>query len=64
MFRMITSPENCAIKSVRGCVSRIKGLKDFMASICEQGEHLDKIMLKGEWQKDSTAMKYLSNSVY
>ena len=27
--------------------------------LLEQGEPLEKIMLRGEWQTDSTAMKYL-----
>ena len=43
VFRTITSLENCAIQSVRGCVSRIKVLKDFMALMCEQGEHWTKL---------------------
>ena len=29
--------------------------------LLEQGEPLGKIMLKGGWQKDSTAIKYLRN---
>ena len=29
--------------------------------LLEQGEPLEKIMLKGGWQTDSTAMKYLRN---
>jgi len=29
--------------------------------LLEKGEPLEKIMLKGGWQKDSTAMKYLQN---
>ena len=29
--------------------------------LLEQGETLEKIMLKGGWQTDSTAMKYLRN---
>lgn len=29
--------------------------------LLEQGELLEKIMLKGEWQTDSTAIKYLRN---
>ena len=32
--------------------------------LLEQGEPLEKIMLKGGWQTDSTAMKYLRNWVY
>jgi hypothetical protein len=32
--------------------------------ILEQGEPLEKIMLKGGWQTDSTAMKYLRNWIY
>ena len=31
--------------------------------LLEQGEPLEKIMLKGGWQTDSTAMKYLRNWV-
>ena len=30
----------------------------------EQGEPLEKIMLKGGWQTDSTAIKYLRNWIY
>ena len=29
--------------------------------LLEQGEPLEKIMLRGGWQSDSTAMKYLRN---
>ena len=29
--------------------------------ILEQGEPLERIMLRGRWQTDSTAMKYLRN---
>jgi hypothetical protein len=29
--------------------------------LLEQGELLEKIMLRGGWQSDSTAMKYLRN---
>ena len=29
-----------------------------------QGEPLEKIMLRGGWQTDSTAMKYLRNWVF
>jgi hypothetical protein len=29
--------------------------------LLEQGEPLEKIMLRGGWQTDSTAMKYLRN---
>ena len=29
--------------------------------LLEQGESLEKIMLRGGWQTDSTAMKYLRN---
>jgi len=32
--------------------------------LLEQGESLEKIMLKGGWQTDSTAMKYLRNWIY
>jgi len=32
--------------------------------LLEQGEPLEKIMLKGGWQTDSTAMKYLRNWVF
>ena len=32
--------------------------------LLEQGEPLEKIMLRGGWQTDSTAMKYLRNSTY
>jgi integrase len=32
--------------------------------LLEQGEPLEKIMLKGGWQTDSTAMKYLRNWAY
>ena len=32
--------------------------------LLEQGEPLEKIMLKGGWQSDSTAMKYLRNWAY
>ena len=32
--------------------------------LLEQGEPLEKIMLRGGWQTDSTAMKYLRNSIY
>jgi integrase len=32
--------------------------------LLEQGEPLEKIMLKGGWQTDSTAMKYLRNWIY
>ena len=29
--------------------------------LLEQGEGIEKIMLRGGWQSDSTAMKYLRN---
>ena len=29
--------------------------------LLEQGEPLEKVMLKGGWQTDSTAIKYLRN---
>jgi hypothetical protein len=29
--------------------------------LLEQGEGIEKIMLRGEWKTDSTAMKYLRN---
>ncbi|MDC0465040.1 tyrosine-type recombinase/integrase [Pseudomonadales bacterium] len=32
--------------------------------LLEQGEPLEKIMLRGGWQKDSTAMKYLRNFLF
>lgn len=32
--------------------------------LLEQGEPLEKIMLRGGWQTDSTAMKYLRNWVF
>ena len=32
--------------------------------LLEQGEPLEKIMLRGGWQSDSTAMKYLRNCVF
>ena len=32
--------------------------------LLEQGEPLEKIMLRGGWQSDSTAMKYLRNWIY
>ena len=32
--------------------------------LLEQGEPLEKIMLRGGWQSDSTAMRYLRNWVY
>ena len=32
--------------------------------LLEQGEPLEKIMLKGGWQTDSTAMKYLRNWIF
>ena len=32
--------------------------------LLEQGEPWEKIMLKGGWQTDSTAIKYLRNWVY
>jgi len=32
--------------------------------LLEQGEPLEKIMLRGGWQSDSTAMKYLRNWVF
>ena len=32
--------------------------------LLEQGEPLEKIMLKGGWQTDSTAIKYLRNWIY
>jgi hypothetical protein len=32
--------------------------------LLEQGEPLEKIMLKGGWHTDSTAMKYLRNWAY
>ena len=32
--------------------------------LLEQGESLEKIMLRGEWQTDSTAMKYLRNWIF
>jgi integrase len=32
--------------------------------LLEQGEPLEKIMLRGGWQTDSTAMKYLRNWIY
>ena len=31
--------------------------------LLEQGESIEKIMLRGGWQKDSTAMRYLRNWV-
>jgi integrase len=39
---------------------RVGAALDFL----EQGEPLEKIMLRGGWQTDSTAMKYLRNYVY
>jgi hypothetical protein len=32
--------------------------------LLEQGEPLERIMLRGGWQTDSTAMKYLRSSTY
>ena len=32
--------------------------------LLEQGESIEKIMLRGGWQTDSTAMKYLRNWVF
>ena len=32
--------------------------------LLEQGEPLERIMLRGGWQMDSTAMKYLRNWIY
>ena len=32
--------------------------------LLEQGEPLEKIMLRGGWQSDSAAMKYLRNWVF
>ena len=32
--------------------------------LLEQGEPLEKIMLKGGWQTDSTVIQYLRNWVY
>ena len=32
--------------------------------LLEQGQPLEKIMLRGGWQSDSTAMKYLRNWIY
>ena len=32
--------------------------------LLEQGEPLERIMLRGGWQTDSTAMKYLRNWIY
>ena len=32
--------------------------------LLEQGEPLEKIMLRGDWQTDSTAITYLRNWVY
>ena len=32
--------------------------------LLEQGEPLERIMLRGGWQTDSTAMKYLRNWVF
>ena len=32
--------------------------------LLEQGEPLEKIMLRGGWQTDSTAMSYLRNWIY
>jgi hypothetical protein len=32
--------------------------------LLEQGEPLERIMLRGGWQTDSTAMSYLRNSIY
>ena len=31
--------------------------------LLEQGESLDRIMLRRDWQTDSTAIKYLSNLI-
>ena len=33
-------------------------------NLLEQGEPLERIMLRGGWQTDSTAMKYLPNWIY
>lgn len=32
--------------------------------LSEQGEPLERIMLRGGWQTDSTAMKYLRNFIF
>ena len=32
--------------------------------LLEQGESLERIMLRGGWQTDSTAIKYLRNWIY
>jgi len=32
--------------------------------LLEQGEPLEKIMLRGGWQTDSTAINYLRNWIY
>jgi len=45
------------VKSLSGHSFRVGAALDLL----EQGEPLEKIMLKGGWQADSTAMKYLRN---
>ena len=44
-------------QSLSGHSSRVGAALDLL----EQGEPLERIMLRGGWQTDSTAMKYLRN---
>ena len=48
------------VKSLSGHSFRVGAALDLL----EQGEPLEKIMLKGGWQTDSTAIQYLRNWVY
>ena len=47
-------------KSLSGHLFRVGAALDLL----EQGEPLEKIMLKGGWQTDSTAIKYLRNWIH
>ena len=42
----------------------LQGITGAALDLLEQGEPLEKIMLRGGWQTDSTAMKYLRNWVF
>ena len=48
------------VKSLSGHSFRVGAALDLL----EQGEPLERIMLRGGWQSDSTAINYLRNWIY
>ena len=48
------------VKSLSGHSFRVGAALDLL----EQGEPLERIMLRGGWQTDSTAINYLRNWIY